>query len=182
MDKFVYLAGPIGGCTQEEATYWRDYATERFAPNVVGISPMRDKATLGSSGGKISASIADYGNTLMSNGLAIYTRDRYDCINADMVLCYLPAKFNSRRPSLGTVMELGWANGAGVPIVLVSDDPTYYNHPLLHHGVQWRLDNLDDAIYVVNAFLGAYSSKEKSIVYPEVVKLDEPPTQQLRYA
>ena len=27
MRKYIYLAGPIAGCTEEEATGWRDYVT-----------------------------------------------------------------------------------------------------------------------------------------------------------
>lgn len=164
MDKFVYLAGPIGGCTHDEATHWRNYATQRFLSNIVGVSPMRGKATLESEGGRISASIVDYGNTLMSNGRAIFNRDRIDCTTADMVLCYLPRAFNERRPSLGTVLELGWANASDIPIIMVTDDPVYRDHPLLHHSCGWIVDNLDDGIHVVNSVLGAYASKEVKAV------------------
>ena len=41
MKKYVYLAGPIAGCTEEEATEWREYVCTYFPHGIVGISPLR---------------------------------------------------------------------------------------------------------------------------------------------
>ena len=41
MKKYIYLAGPIAGCTEEEATSWRDYVVSMLPYGVVGISPLR---------------------------------------------------------------------------------------------------------------------------------------------
>ena len=39
--KYIYLAGPIAQCTQGEANDWRDYLSEQFHSNIIGISPLR---------------------------------------------------------------------------------------------------------------------------------------------
>jgi hypothetical protein len=80
-------------------------------------------------------------------------------------------------------MELGWANSRSIPIVLVSDDSVYYEHPLIHHAAGWIVHDLDAGITVVNSVLGAYGSKEIKRAYPEVI--DVMATQnapQMRYA
>ena len=41
MKKYIYLAGPIAGCTEEEATSWRDYVNSMLPYGIVGISPLR---------------------------------------------------------------------------------------------------------------------------------------------
>ena len=42
MKKYIYLAGPIAGCTEEEATSWREYVcTVCYPHGIIGISPLR---------------------------------------------------------------------------------------------------------------------------------------------
>ena len=41
MKKYIYLAGPIAGCTKEEATEWREYVCTFFPHVIIGISPLR---------------------------------------------------------------------------------------------------------------------------------------------
>lgn len=157
--KFIYLAGPIADCTLNEATYWRDYVRERLADNIIGISPMREKGAEVAPDGKIPGNADQFKDTLMSNASAIYTRDRYDCTHADGLFVYLPRAFNERRPSYGTAIEIGWANGRDTPIILVSDDDYLTHHPIVTGCVGWIVDDLDKGIEVVNAIFGAYAPK-----------------------
>lgn len=166
--KFIYLAGPIADCTLNEATYWRDYVKERLADNIIGISPMREKGAEVAPDGKIPGNADQFKDTLMSNASAIYTRDRYDCTHADGIFCYLPRAFNERRPSYGTAIEIGWANGRDTPIILVSDDDYLTHHPIVTGCVGWIVDDLDKGIEVVNAIFGAYAPKV--IAKPETLK------------
>ena len=41
MKKYIYLAGPIAGLTEVEATEWRGWVRERLPYGIVGISPLR---------------------------------------------------------------------------------------------------------------------------------------------
>lgn len=172
MEKFIYLAGPIADCTLKEATTWRNFVTERFVDNIIGISPMREKAAnLNVGSGRISGDGKAYADTLMSNQPAIFQRDKFDCATADGVLAYLPKEMNDRRPSLGTVIELGWANARDIPIVLVTDDPYYANHPLVMGCCGWIVDDLELGIQVINNIFGAYQKAYKRY---EVVKETKP--------
>ena len=47
MQKRVYLAGPIRGCSYDNATDWREYAIKELAKDgIIGVSPMRAKEFL----------------------------------------------------------------------------------------------------------------------------------------
>ena len=41
MKKYIYLAGPIAGLTEEEATEWRAEVRENLPQGIIGISPLR---------------------------------------------------------------------------------------------------------------------------------------------
>ena len=41
MKKFVYLAGPIAGCSNQEINLWRQKCHAGFSDGVIGISPYR---------------------------------------------------------------------------------------------------------------------------------------------
>ena len=41
MKKFVYLAGPIAGCSKTEINQWRSKCHMGFSDGIVGISPYR---------------------------------------------------------------------------------------------------------------------------------------------
>lgn len=143
--KTVYLAGPIKDQSYGAATDWRDKATAGFKPGIVGISPMRLKEFL-----KTATKIGDsYEDDLLSNSRAIYVRDKYDCTHADAILAYMPIV------SVGTIMELGWADGHNIPIVIVTELPNIKDHPL-PAGAAIMVKNLDEGITVINGIFGAY--------------------------
>jgi len=149
--KNIYLAGPIAGCNYDGATGWRDYATSKFAPGIKGISPMRLKEFLKN---ETNIGIHDYPEDLMSTATAIYVRDKYDCTHADAVIALFPKEATA--VSVGTVMELGWADANNVPVIIVSEDPRIIHHPLPTGAAGWVVKNLDEAITVVNGMFGPY--------------------------
>src|SRR5688572_21568512 len=112
----VYLAGPITGLSFDGATDWRGHAQGVLLDRGIrGVSPMRAKEYLKS---EKSLKAAGYSQPDMplSSAKGITTRDRWDCTNADVVLVNL---VGAERVSIGTMMELAWADSARVPIVLV---------------------------------------------------------------
>ena len=116
-DRYVYLAGPIAGCTEEEATEWREYVCTYFTHGIVGISPLRCEPL------KEGLTYTDDGATpkMWSDPRAIATKNWLDTESCDLVLAYLPKELNDRRPSYGTVIEIGWAIGLRKPLIVVSD-------------------------------------------------------------
>ncbi len=109
----VYLAGPISGLSYEGATDWRDEA--RAALLLSGIdcfSPMRHKKSLAGE----RAIMHDYPQHVLSNQRAIMTRDRHDTFSADCVLMNLTGVPDV---TVGTMMELAWADARRTPVVCV---------------------------------------------------------------
>ena len=152
MKKYVYLAGPIAGCTEEEATEWREYVCTYFTHGIIGISPLRCEPL------KQGVTYTDDGAPpkMWSAPRAIATKNWLDTESCDLVLAYLPQELNDRRPSYGTVIEIGWAIGLRKPLIVVSDDKYLMDHPLIKHNASWRLDNLEDAAEVIVGLFGDY--------------------------
>ena len=150
--KFIYLAGPIAGCTLEEATEWRDYVRSMFPHGIVGISPLRCEPL------KEGMVYTEEGASpkMWSDPRAIATKNWLDTESCDLILAYLPKELNEKRPSYGTVIEIGWAIGLRKPLIVVSDDKYLMGHPLIKHNASWRLDNLEDACEVINGLFGEY--------------------------
>lgn len=151
MKRFVYLAGPILGCTDGEANDWRHYVAEQLEPHgIIGISPLRCEPIHG------PTYQAGYPDPRFGTSRAIAAKNKFDVNNCDMTLIYLPKEMGDRL-SIGTIIEAGWADAAGKQVILVSDHPTIVNHPVMDAAVDWKLETLDEAIDVIVGVLGGYT-------------------------
>ena len=150
--KFIYLAGPIAGCTGEEANEWREEVRSRLPHAIVGISPLRCEPL------KEGMKYTEEGASpkMWADPRAIATKNWLDTESCDLVLAYLPKELNDRRPSYGTVIEIGWAIGLRKPLIVVSDDKYLMGHPLIQHNASWRLGSLEDAAEVIIGLFGEY--------------------------
>lgn len=148
----VYLAGPITGTTYGECTDWREYVKRNLAPGVVGYSPMRAKAYLARLPDAISGHGREYAHLgALSLGAGVVARDRFDTTRCDVVLVNL---LGASRVSIGTMIELGWADAARNPIVLaMEDDNPTHDHMMVRTLAGYIVPTLDEAIHVVNAIL-----------------------------
>lgn len=83
----VYLAGPIGAKTPEQANGWRNCAAEALTPHgFLCTSPMRGKEMLKPEQ-KIGVEYAgQYGDVPELRAQSIYVRDIYDVTRADIIL------------------------------------------------------------------------------------------------
>lgn len=146
MVHYVYLAGPISGLSYGGATEWRDVVCAGLRSNLVPLCPMRGKDYLES-----EESIADdYADTLLSSQRSITTRDRNDVIRlADALIVNL---LGAEKVSIGTMIELGWADSKRVPIIVVMEDKgNSHDHSMVREIATHRVNNLNDAISIVNA-------------------------------
>ncbi len=154
---FVYLAGPIAGCTVMEAKDWRAYVSRLFLPGIVGVSPLRCEPP---NDGKYDAPeewAKQKQDLRFGTGSAIVAKNKLDVNACHVTLAYLPREINERRPSYGTIMEVGWSGISGKPTILVTDDPYLEQHPVVTHDIGWVLPNLDMAAEVVNGVFGIYA-------------------------
>jgi nucleoside 2-deoxyribosyltransferase len=150
----VYLAGPITGLSYGGATDWREYARKALAEDYIeGISPMRAKHYLARLS-EISGHGRDYHNmNVISQQHSVVTRDRFDTQRVDVVLMNL---LGAKAVSIGSMVELGWADAARVPVVLVREEPGTggaHDHMFVHELGGFGVATLEEGLDVVRAIL-----------------------------
>ena len=157
MGKRVYLAGPITGLSYDETMDWREYAkVELDKYGIDGFSPMRAKAFLSK-----EKSVADsYEQSkiavtteqkALSSDIGITTRDRMDVMVSDLVLVNL---LEAKTVSIGTMIELGWADMNRTPVVLVMEDSgNIHEHGILRAISGLRVNTLEAGLTLIKATL-----------------------------
>jgi len=146
-EKLIYLAGPITGLSFEDAANWRDSA-EKFLKkiNMRGLSPIRGKEYLLQEG-----VLKDhYNEHFLSKGKTITRRDRFDCTRADMILMNL---LDAKTVSIGTMIEIGWADANRIPIVLVMEDDNIHRHSMVEECADYRVKTLTEALALIKVIL-----------------------------
>lgn len=144
----VYLAGPITGLDYKGAVDWREDAQKKLhAVGIVGVSPMRAKDYFKNIK-EFSATCKGYEQySCLSSARGIMTRDRWDATRCDVILVNF---LGAQKASIGTIMEIAWADANRIPIVMVIEDQgNIHEHGMITEAIGFRVNNLDDAIEVI---------------------------------
>lgn len=150
----VYLAGPITGLTYDEGQDWRrKLAAELHLVGIDAFSPLRQKQYLKLFGQLDSGGLQS--NYLKAHPLSdpagIVARDRNDVIRRDMTLVNL---LGAERVSIGSVMEIAWADLARRPcVVVMEEEGNVHDHAMIHASVGYVTHSLDTALDIVKAVL-----------------------------
>lgn len=151
--KYVYLAGPILGCTEGEANDWRGYIASMLERHgIVGISPLRCEPI----GGPTYEVIPD-GDPKWHGPQAIGGKNFGDIAACDMCFMFFPAREPGREMSAGTLIELGALKQAGKKTVIVSHDPFVAKHSVVRYCADWVLPTLEDGIEVIVGLMAGYN-------------------------
>lgn len=149
----VYLAGPITGLTYDDGQDWREALKKEFG--VVGIdafSPLRQQSYLKKFGtldaGGLNSSY--FGAHPLTNPPGITDRDRFDVMTRDTILVNL---LGAERPSIGSVLEIGWADAYRKPCVVVMEEGNIHDHAMIHGCAGFVTDDLETAVDTVKAVL-----------------------------
>lgn len=154
MKGVVYLAGPIGGMTWEEASRWRTQVSSVLSP-LTCLSPLRDHADGRSL--RNSHHVTDGGRDSPEGQASaipfeeLFLRDHDDCcFQAQFVFFnYLGAK----KPSFGTNSELAWCHALQIPrVVVIEDEGNPNQNPFLELQFQNRFNNIADAVNFTRSF------------------------------
>jgi len=148
----VYLAGPITGLSFEGATDWRDFAIKELAKGgIKGLSPMRGKDFLKGIQEFSAQCHTEGALNALASPRGIMTRDRFDATRCDVLLVNL---LGAKSVSIGTVMEIAWADAVRTPIVCAIE-PTgnVHEHAMIDQALGYRVPTLDEAINIVRAIL-----------------------------
>jgi len=92
---------------------------------------------------------------------AIFDRDLLSVEEADLVVVNLNT-FGATRPPLGTICEMAWAGMLRTPIVLISNDPNYIEHPFVKRMASWIVPDVATLLKdkVINYFYaGLHNAK-----------------------
>lgn len=150
--RLVYLAGPISGLTFDDATDWRRKAQASLeAAGIVALSPLRGKDYLRSQG--VLRGDADWYGPMgvFAAQRGIMTRDRFDAQRCDVLLVNL---LDAPRVSIGTCMEIAWADALRTPIVCVMEATgNVHEHIMLNEAVGFRVPSLEEGLDVVKMIL-----------------------------
>lgn len=150
MQPTVYLAGAIAGLCFKGATSWREYAKEELAKSgIVGRSPMRAKEYL-SDVTRFSKDCRDYAGNALSSTKGITTRDRFDVMTSDVILVNF---LGTTTPSIGTSIELGWADAFRKPVVMAIEPDNVHDHAIVKEIAGYQVPTLDEALAIVKAIL-----------------------------
>jgi nucleoside 2-deoxyribosyltransferase len=151
IERTIYLAGPITGLTFETATDWREYASKKFPDWIKPLSPLRGKSYLKGMVDERNTIADHYMNKILSTPRGITTRDRNDVMRSDAVLVNF---MGASRVSIGTVVEVGWADAYRKPLIIVMDKDNLHWHSIVRECAGYITSDLDEAIDVASQILG----------------------------
>jgi len=149
----VYLCGPITGCTFLEAKHgWREEVFNTLSPwGIECLSPLRhlredqidtgDHKSMNPNGAAVG---------VLSTPRGLTERDRFDTMRADLIFCNL---LGATRPSIGSMIEFGWADAERIPILVAMEEDNIHNHGMVNAIASWIVPTLEEAIEVTKDLL-----------------------------
>lgn len=146
----IYLAGPIKGMSYEDARHgWRQIAADwLWHEQIDYTSPMRGKDAL--SGVEELDNDHDHVLSPLTTPKGVVARDRNDVMTCDLVLCNLAG---AKAVSIGTMVELGWADAWRKPIVTILGDGDLHSHVFVRELSSFIVPTLEEALEVCKAVL-----------------------------
>lgn len=147
----VYLAGPMKGLTYEQAIGWRHEAEDALREYGIRVySPMRAKEFLNR--GTIRISNSRELDEPLETPIGMVTRDRHDVYNSNMVLFNT---YGATAASIGTPIEIGWADAYRKPMVMVTDrkDDNPFVHSMVDALIGFQVYSIEDAAAICASVL-----------------------------
>lgn len=146
--KRVYLAGPVRGLSYKESMDWREYAKNELAKyGIISVSPMRAKEHLANRGILLNPD-----EHVISCQRGLVTRDRFDVRTCDVMLANF---FGAKEVSIGTLIEYGWADSYGKPIItIIEKEGNPHEHPFIRELTGFRVETLDEGLKAAKDVLG----------------------------
>jgi nucleoside 2-deoxyribosyltransferase len=137
--KTLFLAGPLTGVSYSDALDWRKYVESKLPDDVIAFSALRGKSHVA----KERVLRDAYPEHLLSTPQGTITRDRYDVSRCDALFVNF---LNSDKVSIGTIMEMAWADARRIPIILVMEARNIHDHAFVRQVAGFITRDLDEAI------------------------------------
>lgn len=163
----IYEAGPIEGCTLEEATGWRtkiktEFFEEIRAQQIKILNPMDGKMDVVNPGEIICPENykLQKSHRPLITSQAIFARDIAMIDTADIILANFTASIG--KIGIGTMFELGYGYAMGKMLVVIATEKRHLNHPFIREStIVFNL--LDDGITFIRSLVksGCINLKER---------------------
>lgn len=139
----VYLAGPMPG-QQIDGEDWRDYAIERIRDEDIEVNVVLPY---------FLENYVDEWDITESDAATVLThRDYRFSTESDFVLANFT---DAESRSMGTCIELGWADAFGVTVITVLQEGWVHWHPMVRECSDFIVPTLDDALGILGALAQA---------------------------
>ena len=138
----IYLAGYIQGSVLKECISWRKRIREHYdnwkgagvAYPIIWMDPLNGEEKVSDDG--LTSSVPPQG---------IFTRD-YQCVKRADILIVNTDTFGENRPLLGTIFEMAWAFEHHVPVIMITKDTMYREHPFLKNNISWYVESVEELL------------------------------------
>ena len=137
--KTIFLAGPLTGVPYKDALEWRRYVASRLPADITAFSALRGKTYLENERVLKDA----YPEHLLSTARGTVTRDRYDVCRCGALFVNL---LDTDKVSIGTMMEMAWADVQRIPIILAMEIGNIHDHAFVRQVAGFVTRDLDEAI------------------------------------
>lgn len=137
--KALFLAGPLTGTSYSDALVWREYVESKLPADVIAFSALRGKRYVANERVLRDA----YPEHLLSTPQGTITRDRYDVSRCDALFVNF---LNADKVSIGTIMEMAWADAWRIPIILAMEKGNIHDHAFVRQVAAFIAQDLDEAI------------------------------------
>ena len=152
----VYLAGFMSGDKLQETTEWRQKIRVHYHTigwdQIIWLDPYNGKDIGTITGDGLKSSVPSQ---------AIIHRDYMSVMNADILVVNM-STFGSERPLTGTICEMAWAWEHHKPIIMITDEPKYSEHPFTSYFASYIYKTVDEMLEdgAINYFYkGVHSAK-----------------------
>lgn len=151
----IYLAGFINGNRIEECKKWRKYLRMYYQSKdwpIAWLDPLN-----GEEFGEIDAE----GLKCAIPGKCLVDRDYRSVRQADLLVVNLDT-FGEQRPLTGTIYELAWAWQQHKPVIIITTDKNYKEHPFIKDTASVICESLDELLekkYINYFFRGTVTAK-----------------------
>jgi hypothetical protein len=153
----IYLCGYIGGpavidkCIawrREIVDYYTNYKENKYP--IIWMDPLD---------GKNLNFLDKYGLRSNIPSHAIIHRDYQCVVRADLLIANMDT-FGEERPLIGSVCEIAWAWDKRIPVIMITENPMYIEHPFTEYMASHIVKSVQDLIdkKIINYYHKGWSS------------------------
>lgn len=158
MSLSCYLCGYIQGSVIEQCIAWRKKIRETYDNWPTGRYPIN----------WIDPLNGENFNEISPDGLkgcfppnAIVHKDYVSIQKSDLIICNSDT-FGQNRPLIGTIYELAWAYEKRKPVIMITNDIIFEQHPFITNTVSWYVKSVEELLEkkIINEFYKAWHSAQ----------------------